>query len=613
MAKVNSTIGTGIAAAAYIRMSGRTQDKSPAEQRAEITKLATREGFSVVEWFTDEAITGDSSTADRAGLAALLTAAKAGKFKVVLAWHTNRVSREDPMDALTFYNVLRRAGVGLHTCCEGAIDLADFTKQLLLFVNQKASNDFLVELSSKVLRGMISNAKAGGRNGGTAVFGLDRGLFDEHGNLVRRLSSGECVRVVGHRVQLLPCTDPAKVEAVRFAFRRFDAADIGFRELAREMEAKSYPSPTGKGWTHRNVARLLRTSAYVGTCRWGKNRAGKYHVSQGEDIIAVDKGAVRRGCKPDEDLIVREKVSEGIIPAALFKRVQHKLRIQEQKPSRRTRRVEYPLAGLIYCEHCGQPMHGTSAAAKDRRGERTYHYRQYACSTYGRYGIGSPRNTTCGRHAIDAGRVLGWLIQALQQTFLGPGRDSLVKEIKAQLSKQAKASGVDVARLEKRAAELDREVGRLVKAIRTIDAAELVEELAIVRAQRDKARAELAQVGKFSDPLDLDAEAERIADTMLDLGNRLTDAEPATLREVLRQFVSRITCRWERHQSKQTGTQRARYRLVEGKVELRPQTLESVYGVVGHSSHRLAAKTCWAEGSGLPHASRHDRQRAGVD
>ena len=33
----------------------------------------------------------------------------------------------------------------------------------------------------------------------------------------------------------------------------------------------------------------------------------------------------------------------------------------------------------------------------------------------------------------------------------------------------------------KRAAELDREVGRLVKAIRTIDAAELVEELAIVR------------------------------------------------------------------------------------------------------------------------------------
>jgi chromosome segregation ATPase len=201
----------------------------------------------------------------------------------------------------------------------------------------------------------------------------------------------------------------------------------------------------------------------------------------------------------------------------------------------------------------------------------------------------------------------------LQETFLGPGRDSLVKEIKSQLKAQAKASGADVARLEKRAAELDREVGRLVKAIRTIDAAELVEELQIVRAERDRIRAELAQAGKFTDALDIDAEAERIADTMLDLAERLNDAEPATLREVLRQFVSRITCRWERHHGKQTRKQRARYRLAEGKVELRPQTLESVYGVAAHSSHRLAIKTCWAASCGLSDASRDGPGCAGVD
>ena len=74
-----------IPAAAYIRMSGRQQDKSPAEQRLEITKLASREGCQVVEWFTDEAITGDSSTDARVGLAALLSAAKAGNFKLVLS------------------------------------------------------------------------------------------------------------------------------------------------------------------------------------------------------------------------------------------------------------------------------------------------------------------------------------------------------------------------------------------------------------------------------------------------------------------------------------------------------------------------------------------------
>jgi DNA invertase Pin-like site-specific DNA recombinase len=563
-------------------MSGRTQDKSPAEQRAEIAKLATREGFAIVEWFTDEAISGDSSTEARAGLLALLTAAKAGAFRVVLAWHTNRISREDPMDAIVFYNQLRKAGVGLHTCCEGAIDLEDFAKQLLLFVGQKANNDFLTELSQKSLRGKIANAKAGGRNGGRTIYGLDRGLFDADGRLVRRLMPGEHVHMAGHRVQLLPCTDAAKIEAVRFAFQRYDTADLGVRELAREMERKGYPSPTGKGWTHYNVAKLLRTTAYVGMSRWGATAWGKYHTACGDEIVPVNgNGARRRRTKPQEDAIAVKSAHKGIIPIALFKRVQAKLKDQGRKPSHRTRHVDYPLTGLIYCKHCGQPMHGSATAAKNREGERVYRYVQYACTTYNRFGIGSPRNTTCGHHTIDAQRVLGWLVHALQETFLGPGRDSLVQEIKNQLRSQAKATRGDVERLQKRAADLDREVGRLVKAIRTVDAAEVVEELQIVRTERDRVKAELTQAGKFTDAMDLDAEAERIADTMLNLGERLTDADPAVLRESLRQFVARINCRWKRH----TGKRQGRYQLVEGKVELRPQTLDSVYGVV--------APSCW--------------------
>ena len=124
MAGTHSTSGRTIPAAAYIRMSGRTQEKSPAEQRAELVKLAAREGCEVVAWLSDEAISGDTSTDGRPGLAALLRGAQAGDFSTVLAWHTNRLSREDPMDALVFYNQLRKARVGLMTCCEGRIDQA---------------------------------------------------------------------------------------------------------------------------------------------------------------------------------------------------------------------------------------------------------------------------------------------------------------------------------------------------------------------------------------------------------------------------------------------------------------------------------------------------------
>jgi site-specific DNA recombinase len=571
-----------IPAGAYIRMSGRQQDKSPAEQRAEITKLAAREHCQIVEWFTDEAITGDSSTDARPGLAALLSAAKAGKFEVVLAWHTNRLSREDPMDAIVFYNQLRKVGVGLHTCCEQAIDLDDFAKQLLLFVNQKASNDFLIEMSAKTLRGRIANAKVGGHNGGPAIYAMDRGLFDPAGKLVRRLQPGEYIRQAGHRVHLLPCTEQAKIEAVRFAFERFDSADIGLRDLARELEGKGYPSPTGKGWTHHNVGRLLRTSAYIGTARWGDTAWGKYHTARGEDIVSTNGNGKHRGRrrKPQEDAIAVEGAHEGIVPVALFNRVQRKLPRPSEKPYQPRRRSDYPLAGLIFCEHCGKPMYGNCHHAKDRKGKPAYDYAQYICSTNATFGRNLTHNTTCAHHAIDAGRVLGWLVHKLQEVFLGPGRDALVQEIRKQLKAEPKANRGDLERLQKRAADLEREVSRLVKAIRTIDAEELVEELALVQAERDRVKAEIVQAGRLTDPVDLDAEVGRMADRLWEIGQHLNDSDPAVLREVLRQFVSRITCRWETTQ----GKIRTRSRLVGGTVELWSQTPFSVCGVVAQAS-----------------------------
>ena len=175
---------------------------------------------------------------------------------------------------------------------------------------------------------------------------------------------------------------------------------------------------------------------------------------------------------------------------------------------------------------------------------------------------------------------MAWIIHKLQEIYLGPGRDALHQEIKKQLKAEPKANSGDVERLQKRAAELDREVARLVKAIRSLDAAELVEELALVQAERNRVKAEIVQAGRFTDLVDLDAEAERIADGLWKIGQHLNDSDPAVLREVLNQFVSRITCRWETTE----GKLRTRSRFVGGTVELRQQPPFSVCGVVAQAS-----------------------------
>ena len=492
-----------------------------------------------------------------------------------MAWHTNRISREDPMDAIVFYNQLRKAGVGLHTCCEGPIDLEDFAKQLLLFINQKANNDFLIEMSAKTLRGRIANAKAGGHNGGPAIYAMDRGLFDSAGNLVRRLHRGEYVRQAGHRVHLLPSTDQEKIDAVCFALRGSTVRTLASETCAR-VGGERLPQPDRQGLDTPQRAPAAQNDGLCWHGPMGATAWGKYHSARGEDIVSTNGNSKHRGRrqKPLEDAIAVEGAHKGIIPVALFNRVQRKLP-QCEKPYRPSRRADYPLAGLIFCGSCGQPMYGNSLHAKDRQGSKRYEYSQYVCSTYVNHGGNSPRNETCGRNPIDAQRVLGWLVHKLRQVYLGPGRDALVQEIKKQLKAEPKANGGDVKRLQKKAADLEREVSRLVKAIRTLDAAELVEELALVQSERDRVKAEIVQAGRFTDPVDLDAEAERIADSLWEIGQHLNDSDPAVLREVLHQFVSRITCRWETSK----GKSRTRSRLVGGTVELREQTPFSVLGV----------------------------------
>ena len=185
--------GSLIPAAVYIRMSTEKQDKSPEQQRVAVKKLAADNRYGIVVSFDDPGITGDSSVSERPGLAALLAAAKAGKFKVVLAWHTSRISRESDWDAVAFYNALCKAGVHLvHTCQEGLFDLNDQVHRLRLSLSQDGNHKHLGTYAKETLRGKIDAVKRGEILATCAIYGMDRGEFDPTGTiLLRRLQPGQ--------------------------------------------------------------------------------------------------------------------------------------------------------------------------------------------------------------------------------------------------------------------------------------------------------------------------------------------------------------------------------------------------------------------------------------
>ena len=94
-------------------------------------------------------------------------------------------------------------------------------------------------------------------------------------------------------------------------------------------------------WCYNSVTRILKNEIYTGTLAQGKQTTPNYKIKT-------------RVMKPEEEWVKVEDTHEAIIPAKDFALVQELLaqdtRISPEKEAL------YPLAGLLYCGDCKEPM-----------------------------------------------------------------------------------------------------------------------------------------------------------------------------------------------------------------------------------------------------------------
>ncbi len=103
------------AAVLYLRMCSSKQDKSISAQRDELLKLAKFKGYAVVREYLDEAVSGDA-TDKRAGFLKLREDCEKGPdFSIILVWHEDRFSRNDPLEYGFWLKPIRDSGVVLET------------------------------------------------------------------------------------------------------------------------------------------------------------------------------------------------------------------------------------------------------------------------------------------------------------------------------------------------------------------------------------------------------------------------------------------------------------------------------------------------------------------
>ena len=151
--------------AIYARFSSDLQDaRSITDQLALAREHAARQGWFVVQEFTDAAISG-ASMANRPGLQELMRAAEARRFDAVLTESLDRLSR-DLADSAALHRQLSYWGVRIVTLADGDVN------KMLVAVKGLLGSMFLDDLAQKTKRGQVGRVKAGRIPGGRC-YGYD--------------------------------------------------------------------------------------------------------------------------------------------------------------------------------------------------------------------------------------------------------------------------------------------------------------------------------------------------------------------------------------------------------------------------------------------------------
>lgn len=149
----------------------------------------------------------------------------------------------------------------------------------------------------------------------------------------------------------------------------------------------TFKKGTQARWSYNSVTRILKNEIYTGILAQGKQTTPNYKIKT-------------RVMKPEEEWVKVENTHEAIISAKDFALVQEILK-QDTRISPE-RDALYPLAGMVYCGDCKEPMVRKTIPA----GGKKYVY--YVCS-------GNKKDkSSCSPHRIPEAELTGTVLSLVQ-------------------------------------------------------------------------------------------------------------------------------------------------------------------------------------------------------
>ena len=486
--------------AIYARYSSDNQrDASIADQLRVCREFAARQGWKVVQEFTDHAISG--ATLLRSGFQALMRDALNQRFDVVLAEALDRFSR-DQEDTAGLFKRLTFAGVSIVTLAEG-----DITH---LHVGLKGTMNalFLKDLADKTRRGLRGRVELGKSGGGLC-----------YGYRVSRATKGDA-DATGDREIV-----QAQAEVIRRIFRDYGTG-MSPKAIAKRLNAERCPGPGGAPWNpstvHGNPARgtgILNNELYIGRLVWNRLRY----------IKDPDTGKRVSRPNPPSELVTTAVPELRIVDDELWNQVKaRQLEMRrvasngDPKQFNLARRPRYLFSGLTKCAECGG-------------GYVMYWRDRLAC-----FGARS-RGTCTNRLTISRQEVEERVLVALRDKLMRRDLfEDFCREYVRELNRLRMEHRASLTQGRSELASVEREIRKLIQAIKDgVSALSIKDELLALEARKAElqSRLEAPEMPELLHPRMSDVYRQKVGSLCLALES---EESRAGARDAIRALIEAI-------------------------------------------------------------------------
>lgn len=211
----------------YIRVSGRGQLDGDGEsrQRASIERFAAARGYTVLRWFFDGGVSGETEADNREQYAEMLSLVGDATTRTILVESSDRLGRTLVVCEMAC-EAARKAGLTIISADSG-LDLTNSDDPSRVAIRQMMG--VMAEMNKNVLVKRMRHAR----------------------NRIRS-ESGHCegVRPFGER-------ENPDDEFTLSLLATMKLSDYSIRDMASELNRRHRPSPTGRQWAPSTVHRVL--------------------------------------------------------------------------------------------------------------------------------------------------------------------------------------------------------------------------------------------------------------------------------------------------------------------------------------------------------------------